>query len=95
LKAVFRCDTPKECADIIQRQIDLGLETGMLFAVPVPEDKAGDSALIKSCIDKALAEANDKGIHGAEITPFLLKRVSELSHGNSSDASKSHNDANL
>lgn len=60
----------------------------MLFAVPIPEDKAGDSELIRGCIDKALAEANEKGVSGAEITPFLLKRVSQLSEGNSSDASK-------
>ena len=73
---------------MIQSQVTLGLKTGMLFAVPIPEDKAGDSELIKACIDKAIAEANDKGIIGAEITPFLLKRVSELSQGNSSDASK-------
>lgn len=87
-KACFRCDTPQECADIVRAQINLGLETGMLFAVPIPEDKAGDSLLIKESIDKAIFEANEKGVKGAEITPFLLKRVSELSGGNSSDASK-------
>ena len=37
----------------------------MLFAVPIPEDKAADSNLIKESIDKALAEANEKKIHGA------------------------------
>ena len=58
----------------------------MLFAVPIPEDKAGDSAVIKKSIDQALAEADEQNVSGAEITPFLLKRVAELSEGNSSDA---------
>ena len=72
-------------------QVELGLQTGLLFAVPIPEDKAGDSELIRASIDKALQEANEKGVQGAEITPFLLKRVSELSEGNSSEASKLEN----
>jgi pseudouridine-5'-phosphate glycosidase len=93
-KAVFRCDTPQECASIIKMQVAMGLETGMLFAVPIPEDKAGDSELIRQSIDKAISEANEKGVKGADITPFLLKRVSELSEGNSSDASKFFYDFN-
>jgi pseudouridine-5'-phosphate glycosidase len=71
---------------MIQSQIDLGLQTGMLFAVPIPEDKAADSELMKKSIDQALAEADEQEISGAKITPFLLKRVAELSKGNSSDA---------
>jgi pseudouridine-5'-phosphate glycosidase len=43
-------------------QVELGLQTGLLFAVPIPEDKAGDSELIRASIDKALAEANEKGV---------------------------------
>jgi pseudouridine-5'-phosphate glycosidase len=31
-------------------QQKLGLETGMLFAVPIPADKAADSAVIKKGI---------------------------------------------
>jgi len=56
--------------------------------VPIPEDKAADSQMIKMAIGKALAEADAQNIAGAEITPFLLKRVNELSGGESSEASK-------
>ena len=41
-KAPFRCDTPEECAKMMLSQAQLGLETGMLFAVPIPKDKAAD-----------------------------------------------------
>jgi pseudouridine-5'-phosphate glycosidase len=60
----------------------------MIFAVPIPEDKAADSQIIKAAINQALAEADAQKILGAEITPFLLKRVNELSGGESSESSK-------
>jgi hypothetical protein len=33
------------------QQERMGLETGMLFAVPIPADKAADSAAIRKGID--------------------------------------------
>lgn len=61
----------------------------MIFAVPIPAEKAADTQVIRSAIDQALAEADERKISGAEITPFLLKRVNELSGGESSASSKS------
>ena len=55
----------------------------MIFAVPIPEDKEADASKIKEAIASALAEADEKKVSGAEITPFLLKRVAELSGGES------------
>lgn len=43
LPTVFRCDTPEECAAMIRSQEDLKLNTGILFTVPIPEDKEADS----------------------------------------------------
>ena len=68
---------------MIRSQALLGLETGMVFAVPVPADKEANSAMIKTAIDQALSEANEKNITGAEITPFLLKRLHEITGGES------------
>ena len=58
-KSVFRCDTAAECAGMVKSQADLGLQTGMIFAVPIPEDKAADSTVIKNAIAQALQEADD------------------------------------
>ena len=55
----------------------------MLFAVPIPADKAADSAAIKKGIEQALREADEQKIAGALITPFMLKRVNELTGGES------------
>ena len=85
-RTVFRCDTPKECADLVKNQEELGLDTGMIFAVPIPEDKAAESSLIKEAITKVLAETDDQNFSGTEITPFLLKRVNELTGSESSTA---------
>jgi pseudouridine-5'-phosphate glycosidase len=38
---------------------------------------------VAGAIDQALAEAQAAGIHGQAVTPFLLQRVGELTHGNS------------
>ena len=40
-------------------------------------------AVIDAAIDRAIAECNEKGIHGKETTPFLLARVAELTGGDS------------
>ena len=88
LPTVFRCDTPEECAAMIRSQEELQLNTGILFTVPIPEDKEADSEKIKAGIDQSLKEAEEKGISGALITPFLLKRVNELTGGESSSSSK-------
>ena len=34
-------------------------------------------------IDRAVADADERGIHGKELTPFLLSRITELSEGKS------------
>ena len=52
--------------------------------MPIPADKEANSAMIRQAIDQALAEADEQKIAGAEITPFLLKRVNEISGGESS-----------
>jgi pseudouridine-5'-phosphate glycosidase len=59
-----------------------------LFAIPVPAEKEANQENIQQAIASALKEADQKGIKGAEITPFLLKRVNELTGGESSASSK-------
>ena len=39
IKSVFRADTPKECAGIIQGNDLLKLRNAIIFAVPVPSEK--------------------------------------------------------
>ena len=79
----YRIDTPKDLAAAFKAQNDLGLKGGMLVTNPIPEEYAMPLETITAAIDRAIAECNEKGIHGKETTPFLLARVAELTGGNS------------
>ncbi|CAH4030793.1 unnamed protein product [Pieris brassicae] len=57
------------------------LSSGIVVAVPVPEESAMDEKKIGTAISNALRNANDKGVRGKEITPFLLAAVSAATGG--------------
>ena len=79
----YRIDTVEELAAAFKAQNDLGMKGGMLVTNPIPEEYAMPLETINAAIDQAIAECNEKGIHGKETTPFLLARVAELTGGNS------------
>eukprot|EP00729_Bicosta_minor_P010316 gene10316-7034_t len=79
--AHHRADTPEECADLILASRELGLEGGILFAVPIPADAAADGERIEAAIQQALAEADEEKVAGKAITPFVLARVNQLTEG--------------
>ena len=79
----YRIDTEEELAAAFRTQNDLGFRGGMLVTNPIPEEYAMPLDVINQAIDQAIAECNEKGIHGKETTPFLLARVAELTGGNS------------
>ncbi len=82
-KVDYRMDSPAEIAKAFKVQNEMGLPGGMLVANPIPVEYSMDSKVISAAIDQAVAEAEEKGIHGKETTPFLLARVTELTGGNS------------
>ena len=84
IKAPIRLDTAYDCANLIKSTADLKLSNGLLVTVPIPEEDKENVEKISNSIDQALKEADEQKIGGAEITPFLLKRVNELSDGASS-----------
>ena len=78
----YRVDTPEELAAAFRTQLELGLG-GMLVTNPIPEQWSMDPGRIGAAIEQALDEASARGIHGKEVTPFLLARVKELTGGDS------------
>lgn len=70
-----------EIAAIIKTKWELGLEGGVLIANPIPEEYALDFEYMESVIDRALAEADDLGVRGKDITPFLLAKIKEITKG--------------
>ncbi|MEG0258488.1 MAG: pseudouridine-5'-phosphate glycosidase [Lysinibacillus sp.] len=82
----FKLDTPAEVAAMLRTKWQLGLTGGAVIANPIPEVDALDHDFITSIIEKALQEAEDNGIQGKNVTPFLLGKVKELTEGKSLDA---------
>ncbi|GAQ89186.1 hypothetical protein KFL_004950050 [Klebsormidium nitens] len=84
-KAPSRVNSEMECAELIDANVRLGLGSGIVIGVPIPESDAAASEKVEAAIQRALSEASGK-ISGADSTPFLLKRVNELSGGASLQA---------
>ena len=79
----WRVDDPKEVADAIHAAEDMGFEGGMLVTVPIPAEWSMDANYINKAIDEALVEADRQGIVGKDTTPFLLKKIKEITGGSS------------
>ena len=73
----------KEAASIIKAKRDLELEGGILISNPVPEEYSLPHDYIDSIVDQAVKESKEQGIKGKDVTPFLLKRIVELTGGKS------------
>ena len=80
-----RCDGLRDLARMIRLQRDIG-PGGLLIANPIPQDHALEEAAIEERIAEAVAEAKAQGVGKKEATPFLLKRVVELTGGQSLEA---------
>lgn len=82
-----RVDTPGEAAAIARARWELG-GGGVLLANPIAEEHALAPSFIGTVIVKALAEAEERGVRGKDVTPYLLARIHELSGGASEEANK-------
>lgn len=74
-----RCDTPDEVAAIWQAKRQLGLPGGLLVTVPIPPAAEIPTSEIEPLIEQALDDADRLGLRSAQVTPFLLSRLADLS----------------
>lgn len=79
----YAVDSAEDFASIFAAERDLAYSSGMLVCNPIPEEYSMDQKVINQAIDQAVQEAEEKGIHGKEITPFLLDRIQQITGGNS------------
>ncbi|KAF4124003.1 pseudouridylate synthase / pseudouridine kinase [Geosmithia morbida] len=68
----------REAAAMILSQERLGIESGMLFANPIPEEYGIPLPEIQSAIEQAVREADENGASGKDNTPYILGRLKEL-----------------
>jgi len=83
LKLVATANTVDEVASIMKAKWDLGIGGSILIANPIPHAFEADAKVINTAIENALVRANELGVSGKEITPFILSHVSEATGGDS------------
>ena len=83
LEVTETLDNPQDIVDFAKTHWDAGLQSAVLVANPVPERDAIPEKEIEPLIEQANREARDQEIHGKDLTPFLLKRITELTKGRS------------
>ena len=81
--ADFQLDTPEQQARFIRTKWQLGLTGGVVVSNPVPAAAAMKNGEIDGIIAQALREADEQGVKGKAVTPFLLARIKDLTGGRS------------
>lgn len=81
--ADYRLNSEKEVAEMLKAKWDLGLNGGAVIANPIPTEHSLEDSYINTIIQSALQEAEENGIKGKDVTPFMLGKVKELTEGKS------------
>jgi pseudouridine-5'-phosphate glycosidase len=76
-----RVDSPAEITKLFKAQRDLNISSALLVTVPVPEEFEVPSEQLRSVLNEALEEAEQNGIVGRDLTPFLLSHMARRSEG--------------
>jgi len=86
LNAPLRMDDPAQIARAQKMRNALGVSGGQLIANPIPADAEISQDQIEPIIHQALIDADAQGVSAKAVTPFLLKRIFELTNGRSLDS---------
>ena len=88
VKAPCRFDDPMEVAKAIQAGRDLGLDSGLVLGVPIPEKHSNLLGVdIERVIKQEIQNIEMRGnVTGSQITPYLLERIRVQTKGKSLNA---------
>ncbi len=78
LPVTAQVEDPEDAAVLARAHWAMGVNSAVLLAVPAPLEDALPDKAMQEAVDQALQDAGEHNIHGQEVTPFLLNRVSEL-----------------
>ncbi|HZU06797.1 MAG TPA: pseudouridine-5'-phosphate glycosidase [Chloroflexota bacterium] len=81
LPVAAQVDSPAEAAAVARAQWALGLDGGLVLAVPVPAAAALDEAEVRAVLAAAEERAAALGVRGPALTPFLLAELHARSGG--------------
>jgi pseudouridine-5'-phosphate glycosidase len=78
LPVTVQVEDPEEVAELALAHWEMGTGSAVLLVVPPPIADALPDKEMESAVNEALEDARKHKITGQEVTPFLLKRVSEI-----------------
>ncbi len=76
-----RVESALDVAKVANARDELELKNSILLTVPIPTEFEIDRGELEAILADALKLADDRGVLGKEITPFLLSQMSERSGG--------------
>jgi len=76
-------DGPEQVAGVMAARDALGQRAGIVVANPLPVDEQLDPAVHDAALEQALRLADEKGLVGKEVTPFLLQTIVDITGGES------------
>ncbi len=79
----MRCDSAGEVARLMRVKWGMGLRGGIVVANPIPLPAEIPAMAIEPVVEAAVAKAYSAGIHGKELTPFLLSEIATVTAGRS------------
>lgn len=83
IKSPFVIQSEEQAAAMIVAQENLGIESGLLMANPIPEEFSIPRDEMNKIIEQAVRESEEQGALGSLNTPFILTRIRELTNGRS------------
>ena len=83
IQLVERADSPEEIAKIILAKDQLEMGGGLLVVNPIPAEYSLDHEFIDQVIEEAIRAAQEQGVSGKHITPFLLNEITKRTEGKS------------
>lgn len=77
----WRVDDPAEAADVIAARASLGISSAIVIANPIPMDAQVDPDLHDQALAEGIRLAEERGVTGKDVTPFLLDHFHRVTHG--------------
>jgi pseudouridine-5'-phosphate glycosidase len=82
-KSPLQLNSPIEIANLLHTKWRMNLEGSVLIANPISEADEVPFEVMEKYIQQGLDDASKAGIRGKQTTPFLLKRIAEITGGDS------------
>jgi pseudouridine-5'-phosphate glycosidase len=76
-----RVDSPVQAAEMLKAALDLRTQSTVLVCYPIGQEHALPAPQVELAAREAEEEAAATGVRGKDVTPFLLRRMAELTGG--------------